>query len=476
MRRISFDTKREGREAEQAAKSTRTAVAQTRRALLLLSLTALLLAGISFAAAGAFGPPAPPSPPAPSITSHPADPTNQTSAHFAYADSQSGVSYQCQLDGGALGSCSNAGLTYSGPLAQGNHTFKVKALSGSKSSSTSSYTWTVDTTAPSAAISFPADGSTLGTDDWGAHCPNRATLCGSANDANGVSSVLVSIQRSGGNWWGGSAFDRTSESFVQADLSRGDHNSTRWSYDLRLPADGAYVLHVRATDRAGNTTAPGAQAGGRFTVDTTPPPAPTITAKPSATTTSKSASFGFVDGENGARYLCSRDGSRFSSCTSPKSYSSLALGAHRFVVEAADAVGNVSSPTSYTWTIAKTVEESGKPFAVAGNAAGPLAPGVSQPLAITVTNPNSVAIEVTSLSTAVAAGSTKPGCDGPTNLQVTQSSVSSSNPLAIPANGQVSLPASSVSAPSVLMRDLSTNQDACKGASFTFTYSGSAHS
>ncbi|HTZ85047.1 MAG TPA: hypothetical protein VMB05_00125 [Solirubrobacteraceae bacterium] len=444
---------------------------------MLLSLTALLVAGISLAAAGAFGPPAPPTPPAPSITAKPADPNNQTSAHFAYADSQSGVSYQCQLDGGPLNSCPATGITYAGPLAQGKHSFKVKAISGSKSSSTSSYGWTVDTVAPTTAISYPGDGSTLAAGDWGARCPDHATLCGTANDANGVKTVLVSIQRSGGNWWGGGAFDRTSETFGPVSLSHGDHNSTRWSYSMRLPTDGAYILHVRAIDEAGNTTPASAQASGRFTIDTTPPPVPTITAKPSTNTTSKSASFSFTDTEVRARYLCRRDGAKFSACTSPQSYSSLSLGTHRFEVEAVDGVGNASAPASYSWTVAKTVvEESGKPFTVTGNATGPLAPGVSRALAITVANPNNVAITVTSLSTTVLAGSTKAGCDGPSNLQLTQSNISSTNPLAVPANGHVSLPAGSVSAPSVLMRDLPTNQDACKGASFKFTYSGSAHS
>jgi hypothetical protein len=59
---------------------------------------------------------------------------------------------------------------------------------------------------------------------------------------------------------------------------------------------------------------------------------------------------------------------------------------------------------------------------------------------------------------------------------LTQSNVSTANPLAIPANGHVALPSGAVSAPQVLMKDLPVNQDACKGASFTFTYSGSAHS
>ena len=290
-----------------------------------------------------------------------------------------------------------------------------------------------------------------------------------------MKSVQLSIQRNGSSWWGGGAFDQPSESFRTA-LTSSERDSTRWSYALHLPADGVYTIHVRATDGAGNTTSPSGQASAQFTIDTTPPPAPAITSKPDATTTARSATFAFADAEHGVRLLCRRDGARFNWCTSPQSYSSLSLGSHRFEAEAIDAAGNTSSPVGYAWTIAKTVETSGKPFTVTGNASGPLAPGVSRALAITVANPNGVPIEVTALTVSVAAGSSNAACDGPANLQVTQPNISSANPLTVAANGSVALPAGAVSAPSVLMRDLPVNQDACKNATFSFTYSGSAHS
>ncbi len=450
--------------------------------LLLGTLTVVLVAGISLAAAGAFAPVAPakapvqPDPPSPAITTRPADPTNQVFAHFTYTDGQSGVGFQCQLDGSSFATCPAGGVTYPGALSQGSHTFKVRAIAGTKTSSAASYSWTVDTLAPTASISYPTDGLTLASGDWGTRCEAQASICGTARDAHGVKTVLLSIQRNGSGWWGGGAFDQQSESFRTAALTSGDRDSTRWSYALHLPADGAYTIHVRAVDEAGNTTSSGAQTVAHFTIDTTAPPPPTITGRPEATTTARSASFAFSDVESGARLLCRRDGSRFTRCASPTSYGSLSLGAHRFEVEAQDAVGNTSAPVGYSWTVAKTVESSGKPFTITGNAAGPLSPGVSQTLAITLTNPNNVAIEVTALTVASASGSSKAGCDGTANLSLTQSNVSASNTLAIPANGHVSLPVGAVSAPVVLMRDLPTNQDACKNASFTFTYSGSAHS
>jgi hypothetical protein len=488
MRLIGSKSSSDGRHAGNgdAGEQNRRGWIAGRRSLVLLgSLTTLLLAGVSLAAAGAFaplihpGPPAPPSPPeppTPTITSHPADPTSQSGAHFTYADAQSGVSYQCELDGGSFGSCPTSGITY-GALSERSHTFKVRALAGSKTSSTASYSWTIDTTPPASSISFPGNGDMLAATDWGSRCPDRGAICGAARDAGGVSAVLISIQRDGGQWWGGSSFDQSSESFRSATLDSPGRGSIRWSYSLRLPADGNYTIHVRAVDQAGNKTSPAAQAISHFALDTTPPPVPTITAHPQATTTAKSASFSFSDSEPRVILLCRRDGARFERCSSPTSYGSLALGAHSFQVQARDAVGNTSTATGYSWAIVKEVKEaSGKPFTVTGNASGPLAPGLTRPLAITLSNPNSVAITVTALSASTATGSSKAGCDGPANLQLTQSNLSEARALTIPANGQVTLPSGAVSAPQVLMKDLPVNQDACKGASFTFTYSGSAHS
>ncbi|HUA73347.1 MAG TPA: hypothetical protein VL988_01155 [Solirubrobacteraceae bacterium] len=476
MRLRRFD-KSEERAAGAAGEGDRRPTGSRRRFLVLpAALLLLLVAGVALAATRPEPkPPEPPAPPAPTIAARPSDPTSQNAAHFTYADAQSGVSFQCQLDNGSFASCPASGAGY-GPLSERSHAFKVRAVAGSKTSAAASYSWTVDTTPPSASVSYPS-AITLGAAEWGARCPDHTAICGSAKDAGGVAGVTISIQRDGGQWWGGSAFDQGSESFRAAALDHPGRNSTRWSYSLRLPADGSYTIHVRATDAAGNKTSAAAQAVAHFAVDTTPPPKPAITSHPESSTTSKSASFAFTEPEHGATLLCRRDGGRFARCTSPISYGGLSLGSHSFEVQARDAVGNTSAPASFSWAVVKEVKkEEGKPFTVGGGASAPLAPGVSRPLAITVTNPNNVAILVTALSAAVAPGSSKAGCDGPANLALTQSNVSEANPLTIPANGHVTLPSGAVSAPQVLMKDLPVNQDACKGATFTFTYSGSAHS
>ena len=50
-------------------------------------------------------------------------------------------------------------------------------------------------------------------------------------------------------------------------------------------------------------------------------------------------------------FLCQLDGSAFSACASPATYSGLRLGSHTFSVKAQDAASKQSAPASFTWTI-----------------------------------------------------------------------------------------------------------------------------
>src|SRR5439155_20538584 len=95
-----------------------------------------------------------------SITANPSDPSNATDASFSFTSSESGSSFQCRLDGGSWGACT-APKSYAG-LAEGSHTFDVKATdtAGNTDASPASFTWTVDTTAPNTSITAsPTDPS-----------------------------------------------------------------------------------------------------------------------------------------------------------------------------------------------------------------------------------------------------------------------------------------------------------------------------
>src|SRR6202007_1095737 len=101
-----------------------------------------------------------PAPPTPVITSTPSNPSNQTSASFGFTDTQSGVSFLCQLDTNAFTACSSP-ASYSG-LSQGSHTFSVKAQdSNGNQSGAASFSWNIVLTPTVSGVS-PNNGLTTG--------------------------------------------------------------------------------------------------------------------------------------------------------------------------------------------------------------------------------------------------------------------------------------------------------------------------
>jgi hypothetical protein len=186
----------------------------------------------------------------------------------------------------------------------------------------------------------------------------------------------------------------------------------------------------------------------------------------------------------------------------------LSQGPHTFRVRARRRGGRPSAPASYAWTIEAPAAPgapvpsspspttpptsptspppsppNSPPYPVEGHGfsistvggGGELYPGgPPETIPLTLYNPNDEALEVTSLTVAVS--KSPAGCDAATNLRLTQSNVSAEQPLIVPANGSATLPAQGVSAPTVQLLELPSNQDACKGVSFTLRYSGSGHS
>ena len=238
-------------------------------------------------------------PPAPSITGSPANPTASTTATFSFSDTEPGVTFLCALDGGAASACAT-GKTYTG-LADGAHTFAVTAVdaAGNTSTATSATPWTVDSTSPVNTATFPVSGTTYSPATYNAGCSTGGgDLCGTTSDAvTSVSQVRVSIQQvSGGLYWNGSGFASATENL------RTPTGTTSWSLALTAAsmADGSYTVRTHATDAVGNVST----TTTTFTIDTTPPPVPTITVFPSGTTASSTASFTFSDTEAGVTFLC----------------------------------------------------------------------------------------------------------------------------------------------------------------------------
>ncbi|MET0558394.1 MAG: hypothetical protein ABW065_06955 [Solirubrobacterales bacterium] len=85
--------------------------------------------------------------------------------------------------------------------------------------------------------------------------------------------------------------------------------------------------------------------------DTTAPET-TIASGPSGTTTADEASFSFSSSESGSAFQCRLDSGSWAACSSPTSYSGLAVGPHAIEVKAIDAAGNVdASPAIRSWTV-----------------------------------------------------------------------------------------------------------------------------
>jgi hypothetical protein len=87
--------------------------------------------------------------PTASVTSSPATPSGSATAAFSFTASEP-ATFACRLDGAPYAACTSP-RSLSG-LADGSHTFEVRATDGVGNTGSASYTWTVDTTAPTVTI------------------------------------------------------------------------------------------------------------------------------------------------------------------------------------------------------------------------------------------------------------------------------------------------------------------------------------
>jgi len=178
------------------------------------------------------------------------------------------------------------------------------------------------------------------------------------------------------------------------------------------------------------------------------------------------------------RFKCSLDQGRWIACSSPHRLTGLALGRHSFSVRALSGAGRTGPANSYSWRRTEPApaqqEDGPKPFSIELlEQLEELLPGhPPQDVPVRVTNPNPVAIEVTSLTVAVAKGSQ--ACP-PENFSSTPSSASPATPLVVPAGASAALPTATISAPTIAMLNLPANQDPCQGAAVPLAFSGEAH-
>jgi hypothetical protein len=248
---------------------------------------------------------------------------------LAFKSNETSATFECLLDSGAWGPCTSPAV-YSG-ITPGEHDFAVRAVdaAGNVDTTPANDSWTVtpppvgDTTAPDTSITSGPGATTAAT---------VASLAFSSSEANSS----FECQLDSGAW---AACD-----------------SPKAYSGLAV---GAHQFAVRATDAASNVDAtPATQS---WTVTSTPPPVDTtapdtsIASGPGSTTTATTASLVFSSTEAGTSFECQLDSGAWAGCSSPKSYSGLAAGAHQFSVRATDAAGNVdATPASQAWTVTST--------------------------------------------------------------------------------------------------------------------------
>jgi hypothetical protein len=263
-------------------------------------------------------------PPVPSVDSGPSGVTNDRTPTFSFSatDPVGPINFQCSIDTGtpSFGACSGPGNTDTAPspLADGPHTFRVKATDAAGNSAVATQAFDVDGTPPSVSVDSGPSGVT--TDQ-------TPTFTFSATDAAGpIAFFRCSI-------------DTGTASFG---VCSGPGNSDAPASPL---ADDSYRFRVRATDGAGNS----AIASRSFTVQTPqpPPPAPsapdtTITKGPKKKTNKRRPKFKFTSSQAGSSFQCKLDRGTFQPCVSPfKPAAKLSVGKHVFSVQAANSAGNV---------------------------------------------------------------------------------------------------------------------------------------
>ena len=117
-------------------------------------------------------------------------------------------------------------------------------------------------------------------------------------------------------------------------------------------AEATHNFRVRVRDASGalsNATMTS------WTVDLTPPAAPTLSGVPTPSPTgATTATLSFSGAEAGLAFQCSFDNAAAAPCTSPVSLTGVAEGPHTFTVTARDAAGNTGSPAVGAWTVDTT--------------------------------------------------------------------------------------------------------------------------
>jgi hypothetical protein len=266
-------------------------------------------------------------PPDTAINTSPVNPSNEPSVTFTFAEvpEEPAAAFECELDGnGSFATavpCDSGSISYPGPLAEGFHTFRVRAKGeGGVDPTPASFTWMVDTVSPETTIvtapSDPNSGFSV-TFTYKSSEPQSGFRC----------------QLDGGPVQVCSAAGKTYFGLV----------------------DGPHSFRVWAVDNAGNQDQSPAEDS--FAVQTVlgdqSPPDTSIVIAPANPSSSSDASFRYASSERDSRFECRLGGAAFSACDpGGVAYTGLRNGSYDFEVRAIDGAGNLDSvPASYSWRV-----------------------------------------------------------------------------------------------------------------------------
>lgn len=436
-----------------AARFGKAAMRRTVVGVLLISVFALVAIGKSAA-----GVPTPPS-----ITMTPAVSTNQTSASFSYTDAQVVTKFQCALDTSVFGDCGTtrpSSKAYTG-LGAGTHTFQVRAIVDTRTSSATTVSWTVDTSPPPAPLitSAPPEfsPSTKATFTFtGLEVSRSNARNGSDNDA----ALRFRCRLDG------SPFTACASPAAYSGLTQGSH-----------------TFDVESLDPASNPSTITSQT---WMVDTIAPVVSfTQTPPKRSATTATTFTWNGTDGSGSgiASTTCRVDAGKASACVSPLTIV-VTAGTHTFSVVAMDRAGNPSATITKRWIV--TGVRAGLPYTVSGNAAALLYPGAApSPINLTFSNPNvgnggsgADGVRVANLTVAISSVSA-PNARTSTPCTIADFAVtqfSGEYPFLIPSglSSLQSLGFAQSTWPGVRLIDRPVNQDGCKGATITLSYDGAS--
>lgn len=273
-----------------------------------------------------------------SMTGQPNDPSSDTNPSFTFTstDSGSGIAgTMCQHNGGGFLPCTSPHSLVI--VTTGAHTFEVQGIDGAGNlSAIQSYTWTVNPAAPGPFNILGVRGGADITDD--AFLTDGSQPHVFYESATFATSYDITVKDSAGTVDVCSLQSSVTTDFDFAGCS--------------LTEGLSYQVIVTADDGSGGRT-DASNSPYSLTVDSVGP-VTSIDSAPPVTSTDANPSFIFsaVDATSSVGgYECQLDGGGFSACASPKSYTSLADGAHTFEVRSTDIHGNVGAVISHNWTI-----------------------------------------------------------------------------------------------------------------------------